>query len=91
MTKAELVSKVASQAGVSAAEAETVIAALFDTITSETKGGDKAAWPGFGTFQMKRRAARLGRNPATGATIQIAASNAMHFGAASALKSALNS
>lgn len=91
MTKQELIGKVAAEAGVTASEAEAVVAALFSVVTSETKAGEKVAWPGFGTFQAKRRAARTGRNPATGATIQIAASNAMHFGAAAALKAALNS
>jgi DNA-binding protein HU-beta len=91
MTKAELVGKVAADAGVSAAEAEKVIAAFFDTVTKEAKAGEKVAWAGFGTFQVKARAARSGRNPATGAAIEIPASNVMHFGAASGLKAALNS
>ena len=90
MTKSELVSQVASAAGISNSQAESTITALFDSIVSAAKSGDKVAWPGFGTFSVKERAARTGRNPATGATIQIAASKAMHFGAAAGLKSSLN-
>jgi DNA-binding protein HU-beta len=91
MTKNELVGKVAAEAGVSAATAESVVSALFETVTAAAKTGDKIAWPGFGTFQAKNRPARQGRNPATGATIQIPASKVMHFGAAAGLKSTLNS
>ena len=91
MTKSELVSAVASAAGVSNAQAEAVVSALFNEVVNATKKGDKVAWPGFGTFSVKSRAARSGRNPATGATITIAASKAMHFAAAAGLKSALNS
>ena len=90
MTKNELVGKVAAEAGVSAAEAEAVVGALFTTITEAAKAGDKVAWSGFGTFQAKARPAREGRNPATGATIQIPATMVLHFGAAPGLKAALN-
>jgi DNA-binding protein HU-beta len=90
MTKSELISKVASEAGISNSQAESAISSLFSTIVDSAKGGDKVAWPGFGTFSVKARAARTGRNPATGATISIAASKVMHFGAASGLKTALN-
>jgi DNA-binding protein HU-beta len=90
MTKSELISKVASDVGITATQAEAAIGALFSTIVDSAKGGDKVAWPGFGTFSVKSRAARTGRNPATGATISIAASKVMHFGAAAGLKTALN-
>jgi DNA-binding protein HU-beta len=90
MTKSELISKVASEVGISNSQAESAITALFSTIVDSAKGGDKVAWPGFGTFSVKDRAARTGRNPATGATISIAASKVMHFGAASGLKTSLN-
>ena len=91
MNKSELLAKVAAGAGVDQREAEKVIDAFFSTITASTKSGDKVTWPGFGAFSVGHRAARTGRNPSTGATIEIAASNAMKFSAASALKSALNS
>jgi DNA-binding protein HU-beta len=90
MTKAELLEAVADAAGVSKADAERTIGAFFDTVVSSTKGGDKVAWPGFGSFSTSKRAAREGRNPQTGETVQIKASTAMKFTASSTLKSALN-
>ena len=90
MTKSELVAAVAGQADVDQATAERVIGALFDTVTSVAKREDKVAWPGFGTFSGSTRAAREGRNPSTGATIQIAASRVCKFSPAAGLKSALN-
>jgi DNA-binding protein HU-beta len=90
MTKSELVGKVAAEAGIAAADAESAIAALFATLIESTRAGEKVAWPGFGTFQAKTRPAREGRNPATGATIQIPATRVLHFGAAAALKAAMN-
>jgi DNA-binding protein HU-beta len=90
MTKAELIDAVADSAGVSKADAERTVGAFFDVVVSATKGGGKVAWPGFGTFSTTQRAARTGRNPQTGAPVQIAASTAMKFSASSTLKSALN-
>jgi DNA-binding protein HU-beta len=91
MTKAELVAAVSEEAGTDQGTAERIVTALFDTVTSALKKGDKVAWPGFGTFSASGRQARQGRNPATGETMTIAASTAAKFSAASALKSALNS
>lgn len=90
MTKAELIDAVAGSAGVSKADAERTISAFFDHVVAETKKGEKVAWPGFGSFSTTERAAREGRNPQTGETVQIKASTAMKFSASSALKSALN-
>ena len=90
MTKNELLAAVADGAGVDQATAERVIGALFDAVTSVAKAQDKVAWPGFGTFSGSTKPARTGRNPATGATIQIAASNVCKFSAAAGLKAALN-
>ncbi len=90
MTKAELIDAVADSAGVSKADAERTIGAFFDHVVAETKKGEKVAWPGFGSFSTTERAAREGRNPQTGETVQIKASTAMKFSASSALKSALN-
>jgi DNA-binding protein HU-beta len=90
MNKSELVGKVAADSGTTAADAEAVISALFGTLTEVAKSGEKVAWPGFGTFQGKNRPARDGRNPSTGQAIKIPASTVMHFGAAAALKAALN-
>ena len=90
MTKAELVEAVAESAGVSKADAERTIGAFFDHVISSTKNGEKVAWPGFGSFSTSQRSARTGRNPQTGAPVQIAASTAMKFTASSTLKSTLN-
>ncbi|MGH9133331.1 MAG: HU family DNA-binding protein [Ilumatobacteraceae bacterium] len=90
MTKAELVEAVADSAGVSKADAEKTIGAFFDYVVASAKNGDKVAWPGFGSFSTSQRAARTGRNPQTGAPVQIAASTAMKFSASSTLKSTLN-
>lgn len=90
MTKAELIEAVADAAGVSKADAERTVGAFFDHVVTATKSGEKVAWPGFGSFSTTQRAAREGRNPQTGETVQIKASTAMKFSASSTLKSALN-
>ncbi len=90
MTKAELIEAIADAAGVSKADAERTVGAFFDTVVSKTKDGDKVAWAGFGSFSTTKRPARVGRNPQTGAPVQISASTAMKFTASSTLKSALN-
>jgi DNA-binding protein HU-beta len=89
-TKADLLTHIAERAGVSKADAEKVIDALFETVVSKSKEGDKVAWPGFGSFSASKRAARTGRNPRTGEEITIPASTALKFTAAKALKDALN-
>ena len=90
MTKAELIDAVAKESGVTKADAERAIGAFFDTVTKAAKKGDKVAWPGFGSFSTTKRPARTGRNPQTGAPVNIAASTAMKFTASSTLKSTLN-
>jgi DNA-binding protein HU-beta len=90
MTKAELLEAVADAAGVSKADAERTVGAFFDIVVSSTKGGEKVAWPGFGSFSTTERPARTGRNPQTGDPVAIKASTAMKFTASSTLKSALN-
>ncbi len=90
-TKAELIDAVADAAGVSKADAERTLGAFFDHVVTATKQGEKVAWPGFGSFSTTKRSARTGRNPQTGAPVQIKASTAMKFTASSTLKSALNS
>ena len=89
-TKAEMIDAVADAAGVSKADAERTLGAFFDHVTSATLAGDKVTWPGFGNFSTTQRAAREGRNPQTGAPVQIKASTAMKFSASSTLKQALN-
>ena len=73
MNKAELVSAVAEKSGQTASAVGSVLSALEDVITSTVADGGKVQLPGFLTFERTERAARTGRNPATGAEIQIAA------------------
>lgn len=90
MNKSELVAKVAADAGVTQADANRVLDAIINTIGETLKAGDNIALVGFGTFQVTKKAARSGRNPATGATIQIAARNAPTFKAGKTLKDKVN-
>ncbi len=89
-TKAEMIDAVATEAGVTKADAERTLGAFFDYVVEETKKGEKVAWAGFGSFSTTKRSARTGRNPQTGEPVQIKASTAMKFSASSTLKSALN-
>lgn len=90
MNKTELVAAVAEKAGLSKKDADKAVAAVIDAIVDTLKAGDKVALVGFGTFEVKNRAARTGINPATGAKIEIAASKAPAFKAGKALKDAIN-
>ena len=90
MKKVELIEAVAKKAGLTKADAGRAVDATLDTITAALVKGDKVPLVGFGTFGVSRRAARTGRNPQTGATVQIAARNAVTFKAGSALKDAVN-
>ena len=88
MTKQELAQKVAGNTGLSQNQAKDVVDTVFKTIAEELAGGGEVAVSGFGKFSVSERAAREGRNPATGETIQIAASKAVKVTAGSALKNA---
>jgi DNA-binding protein HU-beta len=90
MTKAELIDAVAEKAGTSKADAERTVDAFFEVVVTNAKNGDKVAWPGFGSFSTTRRAARTGRNPQTGAPVNVPASTALKFSASSVLKAQLN-
>jgi len=90
MTKAELIDAVSQKAGVSKADAERTISEFFELVVSSAKQGNKVAWPGFGSFSTSSRKARIGRNPQTGAPVQVKASTAMKFSSSSTLKAALN-
>jgi DNA-binding protein HU-beta len=90
MTKAELIEAVAKSANVTKADAERVVECFFSTVTAAARGGDKAAWPGFGHFTVTQTAARETRNPATGGMVSVPARNKMKFTAAAALKATLN-
>ncbi len=90
MNKLELAAYVAEQAGLSQAAAQKAIDAAFEGITVSLQKGDDVRLVGFGTFSKSHRKAREGRNPATGETIKIAASNQAKFTAGKALKEAVN-
>ncbi|MBN1239165.1 MAG: HU family DNA-binding protein [Gammaproteobacteria bacterium] len=90
MNKAELVDAVAGAANLSKADAGRAVDAMVDTITKALKKGQQVSVVGFGTFSVKHRSARSGRNPRTGDTIKIAASNVPGFKAGKALKDAVN-
>ena len=90
MNKSELVDAIASGAGLSKADAGKALDATVAAITDSLKGGEQVSLVGFGTFAVKARAARTGRNPQTGKEIQIAASNVPGFTAGKALKDAVN-
>ena len=90
MNKAELIDAVADSADLSKADATRAVDAVLDTVTGALKRGEQVSLVGFGTFEVRERAARQGRNPQTGATIQIAASRAPAFKAGKALKDAVN-
>lgn len=91
MNKTEFVSCVAEAAELTKEAAERAVAAVLDGITDVLRKGDQLVFVGFGTFAVKQRAARTGRNPSTGKTIQIAAAKVPHFKAGSKLKEAVNS
>lgn len=91
MNKSELIDAVADSADIPKASAGRVIDALIDTITASLKKDDPVVLVGFGTFAAKNRAARIGRNPQTGAAIQIKAAKVPSFKAGKALKDAVNS
>jgi DNA-binding protein HU-beta len=86
MTKAEFVSAVAGKTGLTKAAAAEAVDAFVCTVTEALKAGDKIAFPGFGSFSVAERAARVGRNPQTGAELKIAASKSGKFSAGKDLK-----
>jgi len=90
VNKAELIDKVAEGADISKAAATRALDTVLDSITGALKSGDVVTLVGFGTFQVKDRAARTGRNPRTGEAIQIKASKNPSFKAGKALKDAVN-
>ena len=89
VNKADLIDSVADATDMSKAEAGRALDAVLNGIAGALSQGDSVALVGFGTFNVRERAARMGRNPATGATIQIAASKGVGFKAGKALKDSL--
>lgn len=90
MNKGDLINVVAEAAGINKAQAGDAVQAVFDGIEKSLKAGDKASFVGFGTFDVSKRPAREGRNPSTGATIQIAAKTVVKFKAGKGLTDAVN-
>lgn len=90
MNKSELIDAIAAAADISKASAARALDAVIDSVTDTLKNGDKVSLVGFGTFEVKERAARIGRNPKTGEEINIAASRVPSFKAGKALKDAVN-
>jgi DNA-binding protein HU-beta len=91
VNKTELIESIASTADISKADAGRALDAVVDAITGALKNQDSVSLVGFGTFGVKERAARTGRNPQTGAEIQIPKANVPGFKAGKALKDAVNS
>ena len=89
MNKTELIAAVAEKAGLSKKDADAAVAAVFESVKDALAAGDKVQLFGFGTFEVRTRAARTGLNPQTKQPIQIAASKAPVFKAAKAFKDAL--
>ena len=86
MNKEELISEISKKAKVSKKDAAAVLAATIDTIQTSVKKGNKVTLVGFGTFEARKRAARTGRNPQTGATLKIAAKKVPAFSAGKKFK-----
>ncbi len=90
MNKTELIEAMADAADISKAAASRALDGMIDAITQAIKSGDSVSIIGFGTFTLRERAARKGRNPKTGETIEIAASKSPAFKAGKAFKDAVN-
>ena len=90
MKKSELIAAIAEKAELKKVDAEKALNAFVDAVTEALAKGDKIALVGFGTFETKKRAARTGKNPQTGAEIKIAASTVPSFKAGKGLKDAVN-
>jgi len=88
--KNDLIGVVAEKAGLTKAQAGEAVDAVFDAITASLKSGDEVRLVGFGTFAVSQRKATVGRNPATGAEINIPASNQAKFKPGKGLKDAIN-
>ncbi len=90
MSKADIVDRIADEAGISKAASEKAVNAFIGAVTTSLKKGQSVTLIGFGTFSVGKRAARVGRNPKTGAEIKIKAKKIARFKPGSALKTAVN-
>ena len=86
MTKADLVAQVAKKASLTAKAAKDAVSVVFSTVSDAMKRGEKVVVTGFGTFMVRKRAARKGRNPQTGAEIQIPSTKTPGFTSGKSLK-----
>jgi DNA-binding protein HU-beta len=89
MTKAEMVERIAKDAGITKAAAEKALGAFLGGVTDALKKEDKVTFVGFGSFGVIKKKARIGRNPQTGAELKIAAKKAVKFAPGKALKEAV--
>lgn len=89
MNKTDLINEVAAKTGMTKKDVDKVVAAFFNTVEGVLKAGDKVQLIGFGTFEVRERQARKGRNPQTGEEISIPAARVPAFKAGKALKDAL--
>lgn len=89
MNRTDLIAAIAEKAGMTKKDAEAALSATLEAITNTLKKGDKVQLVGFGTFETRKRAAREGRNPQSGAKIKIAATTSPVFKAGKALKDAV--
>ncbi|MCL5045562.1 MAG: HU family DNA-binding protein [Actinobacteria bacterium] len=89
MNKAELVTSIAGKSGLTKKDAEKAVDAMIDTVQEALKQGDKVSLVGFGTFEVRSRAPRKGRNPQTGQEIEIAAAKVPVFKAGKGFKDAV--
>jgi len=90
MNKSELIDAIAEEAGLSKADSTRAFDAVIQVVTNAMKGGDQVSIVGFGSFLVRERSARTGRNPQTGAEIQIKAAKVPAFKPGKALKEAVN-
>ncbi|MAX34053.1 MULTISPECIES: nucleoid-associated protein HU-beta [Halomonadaceae] len=90
MNKSELIEAIAASADIPKAAASRALDAMVDSVTESLKQGDSVSLVGFGTFSIKERAARTGRNPQTGQPIEISAAKVPSFKAGKALKDSVN-
>jgi DNA-binding protein HU-beta len=89
MTKEEMIEMMAENSGITKKQADEALQAFMDGVTKQLKKGDKVSFAGFGTFAVSKRKARTGRNPQTGAAIQIPATKVPVFKAGKNLKQAI--
>ncbi|NOY23717.1 MAG: HU family DNA-binding protein [Acidobacteria bacterium] len=90
MNKTELIAKVAEETELPKGKVQAVLDGIINSIGDSLKSGDKVSFVGFGTFEVSHRSARTGRNPQTGASIQIAARKVVRFKAGKQLRDSVN-